>query len=98
MEYTKQLAEFLADAARAGYTFARLEKNEHLLFIGRGEGDDFVAKAQFNIVPRDGKIRFGRAEPVGGAKTLEDFWSMKDLRRRFHIPIREAPAAAARPK
>lgn len=90
-EFTKQLGEFLEDATAAGFVLKlrepledseKLPQPRALVTLSRSGVQDC---AHMYLWFSAGKWRFGKAEPIGGALTLEDFWTMKGLRNRFHI-------------
>jgi hypothetical protein len=91
-EFTKQLGQFFEDAVAAGFMLKVREPFEEseqlpepraLVTLSRSGVQDC---AHIYLWFGKGKWRFGKAEPMGGAQSLEDFWSMKGLRDRFRIP------------
>ena len=90
-QFTKQLAQFLEDAVAAGFVLKLrepLEQSETLpvprsqVILSRSGIQDC---AKLYLVFRNGKWRFGKAEPPSGAERLEDFWTMKGVRQRLNI-------------
>jgi hypothetical protein len=83
--YTKQLARFLSDADAAGYTFRQSEDAAGLIILGRVVDSAFKGVAEIRLWSKDGVERFYKGEPIGGALTLDDFWTLKGMRERFGI-------------
>src|ERR1044072_3193497 len=83
--FTKEFAAFVVDAEAAGFTLAPDSLDTNRLILRRLDGYKNTDYAVIRGWSRENKRGFSGAEPIGGAQTLDDFWSMKDLRRKFKI-------------